>query len=178
MPNFAHITQSANPDAGSGGYKNEFLFAPISDFLSIAAPAPGQTPAVGDYKKIVAAHTFTAPKGFFAYAAKVHSATGKGSTVGEDSAKEIEYAYEITFIGDGPSMQEQIERLLNTDVIVLFRDAECGAGQYVQLGNDCVPVTITADFDAKTTKEGKKEWKIVATCKKRYFYTATVTKAA
>lgn len=178
MPNYGHITKNANPEAGTGGYKNELLFAPLADFLSLKAPVIGGTPAIGDSKTIGTAHTFTSPKGFISYAAKVHSANGKGATVGEDSAQELEYTYEIAFIGDGPNIQEQLERLINDDVIVLLKDAECGANQYIQLGNDCVLPTIKADFDSKTTKEGKKEWKITVTCKKRYFYTAAVTKAS
>lgn len=178
MANYGHITKSSNPDFGSGGYKNEFLFAPFVDFTALQAPAPGATPAIGDYRTIGTAHTFGAGAGFFSFAAKIHSATGKGSTVGDDGAQEIEYTYEIAITGDGPGIQEQIERLLNDDVIVLFKDAECSANTYVQLGNACVFPTIKGDLDAKTTKEGKKEWKITVTCKKRYFYTSTVTKAA
>lgn len=178
MANYGHITKNTNPKAGTGGYKNEFLFAPLADFLVLQAPAPGGTPAIGDTLKIATAHTFTAPKGFFSYAAKIDSANGKGATVGEDGALEMEYTYEIAIVGDGAEMQEQIERLLNDDVIILFKDAECGANQYIQLGDDCVLPKIKGDFDSKTTKDGKKEWKITATCKHRYFYTATVTKAA
>ena len=178
MANYASITKSANPEFGSGGYKNEFLFAPLADFLSLKAPVISATPVLGEYKTIATAHTFTSPKGFISYAAKVHSATGKSATVGDDGAQEIEHTYEIEIIGDGPTMLEQMERLINEDTIILFQDAECGNSQYVQLGNACVVPTIKVDWDAKTTKDGKKVYKITAVCKKKYFYTATVTKAS
>lgn len=180
MANYGHITKNTNPDFGTGGYKNEFLFCPLADFTALAAPNPvgDGTDALGDYKLIDTAHTHAVGKGFFGYAAKIDSANGKGATVGDPSAQEIDYTYEITIIGDGAAFQEQIERLINEDAIILFKDAQCGANQYVQLGNDCVLPKIKADFDSKTTAEGKKEWKLTANCKKRYFYTAAVTKAA
>lgn len=178
MANYGHISKNTNPSFGTGGYKNELLFCPLADFTALQAPAPGQTPAIGDTVKITTAHTFGTGKGFYGWAAKVHSPTGKGKTVGDDGAKEMEYEYEISFIGDGAAMQEQVQRMLNDDVIVLLKDAECGANTYIQLGNDCILPTFDGEFDGKTTKEGKKEWKLKVTCKARYFYTATVTKAA
>lgn len=176
MANYAHITRNTDPDFASGGYKNVFYFAPRADFLVLQGVI---TPAValGDALTISAAHTFTAPKGFLSYACKTHSVTLKGTTVGEDSAQEMEWTGEFVILGDSASTQEQIQRLLNDDTISILKDAQCGANQFVQLGNDCVPPTFKVEFDGKTTKEGKKEYKITVTCKKKYFYNYTVTQA-
>lgn len=177
MANYAHIPRNTDPEYATGGYKNVFLFASRADFLLLSGVI---TPAVnlGDKVTISAAHTFTAPKGFIEYACKTHSVTLKSTTVGEDSEQELEHTAEFIILGDSASTQEQIQRILNDDVITLLKDADCAANQYVQLGNDCVFPTFKVEFDGKTTKEGKKQYKVSVTCKKKYFYSYTVTKAA
>lgn len=177
MANYGHITRNTDPEFATGGYKNVFYFAPKADFLSLKGPI---TPVVnlGDAVTISAAHTFTAPKGFFTYACKTDSVTLKGTTVGEDGALEMEWSAEFTILGDSASTQEQVQRQLNDDLIALLKDADCATNQYVQLGNDCVSPKFKAEYDGKTTKEGKKEYKITVTCKKKYFYAYTVTESA
>lgn len=177
MAQYAHITRNTDPDFASGGYKNVFLFCPRADFLSLA-PVMAAPAAIGDKLTIDTAHTFTAPKGFKEWACRTHSVTLKASTVGEDGAQELEYTAEFEILGDSASNQEQIQAILNDDVIVLLKEADCVAGQHVQLGNNCVSPTIKVEFDGKTTKEGKKLYKVSVTCKKKYFYTAIVTLAA
>jgi hypothetical protein len=177
MANYAHITRNTDPEFASGGYKNVFLFAPRVDFLVLSGTV---TPvvALGDALTISAAHTFTPPKGFIEYACKTHSVTLKSTTTGEDSAQELDHTAEFTVLGDSASTQEQLQRLLNDDVIALLKDADCAENQYIQLGNECVSPTFKVEFDGKTTKEGKKEYKVSVTCKKKYFYSYTVTKVA
>lgn len=179
MPNYGHISKNSNPEAYTGGYKNVFFFAPAEDFITMAAPVVGGTPALGDTLKITDAHTFGVGKGFFRYAAKTHSATLKGASVGEDGAGEMEWTGEFVILGDGASTQEQLQRLLNADVVALLKDADCiNNDSYIQLGNACVFPTFKVEFDGKTTKEGMKEYKVTVTCKKKYFYEATVTLAS
>ena len=174
---YDHIAKPSGVDAATGGYKNVFFFAPKVDFLVLAAAI---TPIVnlGDDVTIAAVHTFTAPKGFFEFACKTHSVTLKGATVGDEGAQEMEWTGEFVIIGDSASTQSQLQELLNDDVICLIKDAECQANQYVQLGNDCVSPTFKVEFDGKTTKEGKKEYKVTVTCKKKYHYNYAVTKSA
>jgi hypothetical protein len=177
MPNYAHIVKNTTPDFASGGYKNVFYFAPKTDFLALSGVVDPEV-ALGDALTIAAVHTFTAPKGFFSYACKTHSVTLKSTTVGDDGAEELEHNAEFIVIGDNASTQEQLQRILNDDVIAILKDAACGVNQYIQLGNDCVSPTFKVEFDGKTTKEGKKEYKVTVTCKKKYFYNYTVTMAA
>lgn len=175
MANYAHITRSTNPDAYSGGYKNVILTAPRVDFTAVQTPA-GNT-ALGDALTIDTAHTFPVGKGFYSWVCKTHSVKLTGDTVGDDGAREIEWTTEFTILGDSASNQEQIQRTLNDDVIILLKDSDCVEGMYIQLGNDCVPPEFNVKFDGKTTKEGKKEYTVTAKCKKKYFYTATVSNA-
>lgn len=177
MANYGHIVRNTSPSADGGGYKNTVLICPRADFLTFGKPI-AEPVALGDSLKISTAHTFAATKGFFSWGCKQHSVTVKGTAVGEDGAREMEWSSEFTLLGDNASTQEQVERTLNDDVILLLKEASClGTDAYVQLGDECVSPTFTADFDGKTTKEGKKEYKITVTCKKKYFYTAAVVDA-
>jgi hypothetical protein len=176
MAKYAKITRGTAVDFATGGYKNVALFCPKADFLALQAPDPAAT-ALGDQVTIDTAHTFTSPKGFISHATKTHTVTGKAGTVGEDGASELEWTYVFVILGDNASTQEQMQNQLNDELIYLFKDADCLENQYVQLGNDCVSPTVSVEFDGKTTKEGKKEYTVTVKCKKRYFYTATVTEA-
>lgn len=174
MGNYANIARVNSPDAYSGGYKNAVLFAPRVDFTAVQAPAA--TTDLGDALTIGTAHTFPVGKGFYEYVCKTHSVKLTGETVGDDGAREIEWTAEFVILGDSASNQEQIQRTLNDDLILLLRDSDCQDGQYIQLGNECVSPEFAVKFDGKTTKEGKKEYTLTVKCKKKYFYTATVTK--
>jgi hypothetical protein len=175
MANYAHITTPTGADAASGGYKNVFYFAPLADFLVLS---PVVTPVVnlGDDLTISAVHTFTAPAGFFEFECVKHSVTLKSTTVGDDGAQELEHTSTFQILGDSASNQKQFQNLLNADGICMLKDAECGANQYIQLGNDCVTPSFKLEFDGKTTKEGKKVYTITVVCKKKYFYNYAVTK--
>lgn len=174
--NYGNIVKNSNPQANGGGYKNVFYFASLASFLLLQKPTAAGT-TLGDTLAIDSAHTFTAPAGFNAWACKTHSVTGKGATVGDPGASEIEWTYDFVVIGDGASTQEQLQRTLNDDIICLLKDTDCTGDSYVQLGDDCVLPTFAVAFDAKTTKDGKKEYTVTVTCKRKYFYNAAVTLA-
>lgn len=177
MGQYAHITRSTDPDFATGGYKNVFYFAPRVDFLVLSGVV-NPVVALGDALTIAAVHTFTAPKGFFTHACQTHSVTLKGETVGDDGAKEMQWTATFGILGDSASTQEQLQNQLNDDVICLLKDAECGANQFIQLGNDCVSPEFSVSFDGKTTKEGKKIYTVTVVCKKKYFYNYAVTENA
>jgi hypothetical protein len=179
MPvNYGTITKDTNPKAYAGGYKNVFLFCPRSEFLSIKKPSAAGL-VIGDTLEITTAHTFTSPKGFHSWDCKTHSVTLKGSSVGDDGAKELEFSAEFIVLGDSASTQEQLSRTLNDDIIALIKEADClSTDDYVQLGDECISPTFTVEFDGKTTKEGKKEYKVTVVTKAKFFYSATVTMAS
>jgi hypothetical protein len=169
------ITKDNSPGAYSGGYKNVFLFARRDEFLAISRP-PSPGPLLGDALIITGAHTFTDPAGFKSWDCKTHSVTIKGTTVGDDGAQELEWAGEFVVLGDSASTQEQMQRILNDDMICLVKEAQClEDDSYVQLGDECKSPVFKVEFDGKTTKEGKKEYKVTVTTKAKYFYPHTVT---
>ncbi|MGN6476315.1 MAG: hypothetical protein ACTHKV_03745 [Flavipsychrobacter sp.] len=178
MANYATITRDLNPRAATGGYKNVFLFAPRADFLALQQPTGAGT-TIGDTLSIATAHTFTSPAGFFSWDCKTDSVTLKGSTVGDDGARELEYSAEFVILGDSASTQEQLSRALNDDIICLIKEAACLVDDsYIQLGDECISPKFNVEFDGKTTKEGKKEYKVTVVCKAKFFYNATVTMAS
>lgn len=174
---YEKITRDSNVNFASGGYKNVFYFAPRADFDTLAGPI-AEPANPGDEVTVAAVHTFLATKGFISYACKTHSVNLKGESVGDDGAREIQWTTTFIILGDSASKQEQLQKLLNDDVICLLKDAECGSGQYIQLGDDCVSPEFSVAFDGKTTKEGKKEYTVTVICKRKYFYSFAVTEAA
>lgn len=174
--NYASIVKSNNTLDYAGGYKNVFLFCPRSNFLSIKKPT--LVADVGDTLRIVTAHTFTEPNGFFTYDCKSHSVTLAGATVGEDGGQEVEWTATFIILGDKASTDEQLRRLLNDDVIALMKDSNCLENDtYVQLGDECVSPVFKVAFNGNTTKEGVKEYTVTAACKRKFFYESTVTYA-
>lgn len=172
---YANIAKSNNPRDHRGGYKNVFIFAPRRDFLAISKPTDIPA-AIGDTVTVTGAHTFTDPKGFFSWDTKTNSVTIKSATVGEDGSQELEHTAEFVVLGDSAVTQEQMERLLNDDCIALFKEAACLQNDsYIQIGDECVSPVFKVEFDGKTTKEGKKEYKVSMTCKVKYFYDHAVT---
>lgn len=178
MANYANIVKNPNSQASSGGYKNVFLFAPRADFLALQKPTAAGL-VIGDTLTIATSHTFGAQLGFHTWAAKLNSITLKGATTGDDGASEIEWTGEFVLLGDSAATQEQLSRILNDDTIALIKEADClNLDHYVQLGDECVAPVYKVEFDGKTTKEGKKEYKVTVTCKRKFFYTGVVTMAS
>jgi hypothetical protein len=177
MPNYGNIVKNTNPEADGGGYKNVVLIARRDDFDAIAVPTASA--AIGDTLKITTAHTFTGTAGFNSWDCKQHSVTLKSTSVGDDGAKQQEWAGEFIILGDSASTDEQLRRTLNDDIILLLKDSDCqGTNAYIQLGDECQPPSFSVEFDGKTTKEGKKEYKVTVTGKKKFFYSAAVTMAS
>ena len=178
MSNYSNIIKSTNPKAYAGGYKNVFIFARRADFLSISKPLDeGIEP--GDTVNVQGAHTFTDPDGFRQWDCQTNTVTIKSTTVGEEGALELEHTATFNVLGDSASTQEQMQRILNDDVIALFKEAAClEDDSYVQLGDECVSPVFKVEFDGKTTKEGKKVYTVSVICKVKYFYAHAVTMAA
>lgn len=177
MANYSHRSNNTNPLANKGGYKDVFKFAPKADFTSVAAPTASPS-AIGDKVKITTAHTFTGTKGFYNWPTKQQSVTIKSTTVGDPGARLLKHTAEFTILGDNASTQEQVESLLNDEVIALFKDSACVAGEYVQLGDDCSSPVFNVEFDGKTTAEGMKEYKVsVEVTASKYFYSGAIVDA-
>lgn len=159
-----------------GGYKNVVLFAPASDFATVARPVIGATPAAGDSVRVTGNHTFSTGAGFYNWACTKHSVTTTAETTG-DNVKSLVHKAKFSLLGDSASTLEQVQALLNDEVIFLVKDQDClTATDYIQLGDDCVTPDITVSFDGQTSKEGEKQYTIELSVKsKKFFYSGTVT---
>jgi hypothetical protein len=178
MANFGHITKPSNPEAVRGGYKNELLVVDKSDVTTWAKPTNAPA-AIGDLYTIATAHTFPVNKGYFSWALKLKSATVKGATVGEDGAKQVQYTAEGMILGDSASTQEQMHRALNSDLVFFLKDSNCLVNDsYLQFGDECDSPVVDVEFDSQNS-DGTKNWKItLKITSKRFFYNATLVKAA
>ncbi len=166
----------ADQDNTGGGYKNVFLFAPRSTFLSIKTPSATPT-VLGDKVKIVGSHTFNTDEGWISWLCKKNSVTITAETTGEAGARDITWKAKFVLLGDSATTQEQLQDLLNDDIIALAKDQDClNATDYVQLGDECVNPDITVTFDGKTTADGLKEYTVDLSVKgKKFWYSGTVT---
>ncbi|MGN6416869.1 MAG: hypothetical protein ACTHMC_05235 [Pseudobacter sp.] len=173
MPNYANIKGSTQTGK-SGGYKALLLHAHVSDIDVWARPIALPI-ALGDKVKIVTAHTFVDDKTAFQWDAQIHSVKHTSATVGEEGAQELEHTAELVILGDNPATLEQMVNILNDQKVVWLKDADCiNNDSYIQLGDDCVPVTVTLAFDGSTTKEGMKKYTLTIKCKKKFFYLAAL----
>lgn len=174
MGNYANV--KANNQLGKvGGYKPQLYFAPIGDITTWGRPTNAPA-ATGDTKKITTAHVFAALAGAIVFDAKMHSVTHKSTPVGDEGAQDLEHSLEVKVLGDDAGLFEQVDRLQNDQVVVWAKDADClNNDSYVQIGDDCMPVICKVEFDGKTTKDGKKEYTLTFTSKKKFFYLAALT---
>lgn len=157
-----------------GGYQNNFWFAPKTDFLVIATP--GAYAALGDRNKITASHTFGASDGFINWRAKKHGVTHTSETTGDAGSRSFLHKFKVDVQGDDTKTLEQMQDMLNDDIIVLLKDQDCDAAEYVQFGDECLTADFNITFDGKTTSEGLKIYTIEGTVKgKKFFYSGTVT---
>lgn len=178
MANYGHITKPANPEAVRGGYKNVILFAHRDDVTTWAKPVFDEaTP--GSAYTISTAHTFGVNSGYKSWASKTKSVVAKATTIGDEGSGLLQYTFEGVILGDSASTQEQIARMLNDDLVFWVKDSNCLINDsYLQFGDECDAPTIKAEFDSMNS-DGTKNWKITGTItSKRFFYTATLQKAA
>lgn len=173
MPNYGNLPK-ASQTGKTGGYKPALYFSPIEDITAWSRPTNAPA-ALGDKVKITAAHTWAANLGAYKWDAQIHTVKLTTATVGEEGAYELEHTAELVVLGDNPSTFEQMVQALNDDKVIWLKDADCIENDsYVQLGDDCVPVTASIAFDGKTTKEGQKGYTVTIKCKKKFFYLAAL----
>ncbi len=158
------------------GHSDIALFAPLAEFTTIAKP--GTWAAAGDYKKITTAHTFAALKGFSQLKAKKGQVKEEGSAaVGEPGGLVPNYVYPIIIKGHSAVIEEWLEQAMNEEGIWLFNDPTCGVNNYIQLGSECNPATITAYTSKSGSRNdgGVREYQITVSSADRYWYSGAVT---
>lgn len=172
--NFTAVDAAKNRE---GGYTAKIWVAAVGDFTSIKAPVVGETPALGDTKKITTAHTFGVGGGFVALSCRKDSVKITGGSVGEAGAKQPEWTLTAIITGDSAEHLEQMEGFLNDELIILAKDQKIPAPtDHIQLGDESVQAEMTVEFDSQDTATGAKFYRLTAKIRgHRYFYSGTVT---
>jgi hypothetical protein len=173
MANYANLPK-ASQKGKDGGYKPALWFSPVEDIATWQRPIAIPL-VVGDKVKIVTAHTWAVGKAAYKWDAKIHSTKITAATVGDEGSGQIEHTAELVILGDNPEIYEQVLNSLNDDKVVFLKDPDCITNDsYIQLGDDCVPVTVTWSFDSFTTAEGQKAWTMSIKSRKKFFYLAAL----
>lgn len=159
------------------GYDDAIYVAPRSAFLVLQEPVlPGAAP--GDTVRITTAHTFGPTEGFIKIILQPDSAQANATLVGPKGAKRLKHAPQFSIQGDSAKLLEMIINLVNEDLILIYKDANCPGGQLIQYGCSCKPVQISeGEFTSSNTGEddGQKAYVLTADASCKYFYDSTIT---
>jgi hypothetical protein len=175
--NYSNILQSTQKGKAPG-YKPILYFSEVGDIVTWSSPIAIPV-LLGDKVVIPTPHTWGVGKAVWKWELAVGSVQAKGTTQGPEGAKLMVHEFTMRVIGDSASTLEQVINMLNDHKVVWFKDADCkNANDFIQLGDDCNHVSVTADFDSKTnsteTVGGYKEYSIVIKSLSKYFYTAAL----
>lgn len=158
MSDYAYKNLRSYANAGSG-IAEYALLAPYSWFktpggLKYPQGPFGVTP--GDSITIKTPHEFIDGKGFIYFILAPEKNQLDGTTVGDFGFNKKNYAVKMFFPGSTPAQHEALKNMMNTPFIGIFKDANCDANMYYQLGSDCTKGYITSNFSTGTTKDGVK----------------------
>jgi hypothetical protein len=110
----------------------------------------------GDQITIKEAHVFNVGKGFIYFVLAPQKNEINTITVGDPGFNKENTEVKLIFPGSTPAQHEQLRNLLNTPLVGIFKDANCGANMYYQLGTDCAAGYLTSNFKSGTTASGIK----------------------
>lgn len=157
MADYSYKNLRTYSNAGSG-IAEYALLAPKSWFAAGGLKYPvgpfGVTP--GDSMTIKTPHEFLAGKGFIYVTLAPQKNQMDGTTVGDFGFNKQNYAVKMVIPGSSPAAHEALKNMLNTPMVGIFKDANCDANLYYQLGSDCIAGYLTSDFSTGTTKDGIK----------------------
>lgn len=177
MPNYGTIT-NANQKGKTGGYKNTLYFSEVGDITTWQRPTATPS-ALGDKFKITTAHTWGAGKAANVWETKIGSVQHTIETGGDVGARELIHVARFEVLGDDASTLEQMVNFLNDNKVVWLKDADClTTDSYVQLGDDCNPISASITFDSKTNNpeqvNGQKSYVVEIRTKAKFFYLAAM----
>lgn len=150
-------TNLKSPKNTGSGVSDFILLAPVADFEEGGIKCPvAPFAAPGDEVTIKTAHVFLAGKAFVKYALAPEKNKLDAKTIGEKGFQKLDQEIDIFVPGSYAELHEAMKNWLNTPLIALVKDSECGADLWYQLGCDCVYAYLSVDFSTGTTKDGIK----------------------
>lgn len=151
---YKNLKQPKNTQSGISDY---VLIAPVYDFEEGGIKCPAAPfAAPGDEVKVKTAHVFKTDRGFAKFILAPEKNELNAKTIGDKGFNKLDQELTVFFPGSYAEVHEAIKNLLNTPLIALSKDADCGADLHYQLGCDCVYAYLTADFSTGTTVNGVK----------------------
>lgn len=137
------------------------LVAKKSDFTSIAGIAvPTGGTVLEDTVKIKSNHVFAAGRKFSKWALAKDKNSMESTPDGDPGFRQFKHAVTVFLPGSTAVLHATMAALLNDDLIVLVRDANCGSNMYYQMGNECNPASINPKFTTATTSGGIKGYEV------------------
>ncbi|OJW09927.1 MAG: hypothetical protein BGO53_08875 [Sphingobacteriales bacterium 39-19] len=137
------------------------LIAKKSDFETISGIAvPTEATPLADTVKIKTAHTFKAGKAWAKWSLAKDKNQMEANAEGDPSFRQLKQVATVFVPGSYDLAHATMAALLNEDLIVLVKDANCGANMYYQLGNECSAATINPKFTSSTTASGVKGYEV------------------
>jgi hypothetical protein len=172
---FEDINLDGAPNV-NGGVSDVVHIAPKSWFDELQVPtAPFAVP--GDEITVKDTHTFVAGKGFVEIQCPPQKNKLGIKSKGDIGSNGQMSEFEFFVAGTSAAIHEQFKNYMNTPLMVLTKDANCGSGLVYQLGCDCHSAWLTFDWDSATTKDGSKGFMAKVTYDDgALFYGGTITK--
>lgn len=156
---YKHRIKSTNTGMG---VSDLVYFAPIDYFTTIQKPTLPLTPEVPELADLVSintAHTFEAGKGFIKAMSAPYKNQMTGASIGEVGSRKFDLNFEAFLAGSDAELHGMIAQLNNQPVILLVPD-DCGSGFAYQIGSECNPAYLSAEWATGTTKDGQKGYKL------------------
>lgn len=147
------------PTNTTSGISDFFLVAPTSDFVDggiKCPPAPVDGDPMGTGITIVDDHEFVVGRGFAKVVAAPEKNDFTGKTIGDLGFSKLDLAAKFVVAGSYAEVHEQVASMLNVPLIVLFKDSECSANMWYQLGCECTSAYLETEWATGTTKDGQK----------------------
>lgn len=144
-----------SPQNVTSGIADYVLLAPVAWFDEIKAPvAPFTTQ--GDEVTVKSPHVFVTGKAFAKFLLAPEKNSYDAKAIGDLGFQKFDHELKIFIPGSYAEVHETLKNLLNTPLIVVFKDATCGANMWYQLGCDCTYAYLKGDFATGTSKDGTK----------------------
>lgn len=152
---YKNIRSWENSEPGLAEYA---LIAPKSFFAPGGLKYPsgpfGVTP--GDEITIKTPHVFLEGKAFISFVLAPEKNELNTTTSGDVGFNNIKSEIKLVFPGSTPAQHEQLRKLLNTPLVGIFPDSNCGSKIFYQCGTECIAGYLTSDFKTGTTASGIK----------------------
>lgn len=153
-----------NPIRTAPGIAERVLYALVEWFEDGGIKGPGAWAAYGDDVRIKASHVFKPGEGFIECSLAPEKNSYDAKTIGDTGLQKFANEAKLMLPGSYASLHEILFNLVGKPVIVLIQDSECQPSKmWYQLGTDCVPARIAADFETGTTTDGNKGYLLTVT---------------